>query len=107
MLHAVSIRWLLGCFPELPNEKNQLSTRYALSRHDSFHAVVAKLGVNYPPGIICDSSESNAEPKPHDCFRVISDHCDILRVIRHNRYFGSGNVSNKFGNHCCRYTDKY
>ena len=68
MLHAVSVRWLLGCFPELPNDKNQLSTSYALSRHDCFNAVVAKLGENYPPGIICDSSDGNAEPKPHDCF---------------------------------------
>ena len=26
-----------------------------------------KLGVNYPPGVICDSSGGNAEPKPQCC----------------------------------------
>jgi len=29
--------------------------------------VVPKLGVNYPPGVICDSLEGNAEPKPQCC----------------------------------------
>ena len=30
------------------------------------------------------------------------EHCEILRVMRHNRYLDLGKGSNKFGNHCCR-----
>jgi len=30
----------------------------------------------------------------------MSDHCEILRIVRHNRYLDLGNGSNKFGNHC-------
>jgi len=30
---------------------------------------------------------------------IMSDHCKILREIRHNHYFDLGNSSNKFGNH--------
>jgi len=33
-------------------------------------------------------------------FCIMSDHCEILRVIRHNRYLDLGNGWNKFGNHC-------
>jgi len=33
----------------------------------SIRSVVPKLGVNYPPGVKCDSSVGNAEPKPHCC----------------------------------------
>jgi len=31
------------------------------------NTVVPKLSANYPPGVICDSSGGNAEPKPHFC----------------------------------------
>ena len=31
---------------------------------------------------------------------IMSDYCEILRVIRHNRYLHLGNGLNKFGNHC-------
>jgi len=30
---------------------------------------------------------------------IMSDHCEILRVIRHNRYLDLGNGSKKLGNH--------
>ena len=73
-------------------------------------AVVQKLGVNYPPGVIHDSSRANAEPKPHRCSvlwaitakETFDLKCEtfLLRVIRHNRYHDLGNGSNKFGNHC-------
>jgi len=33
-------------------------------------------------------------------FCIMSDHCEVLRVIRHNRCLDLGNGSNKFGNHC-------
>jgi len=33
-------------------------------------AVVPKLGVNYPPGVICDSSGGNTEVKPQ-CYSVL------------------------------------
>jgi len=33
-------------------------------------------------------------------FCIMSDHSQILRVIRHNRYLDLGNGSNMFGNHC-------
>ena len=36
-------------------------------------SVVPKLGINYPPGVICDSLGGNAEPKPY-C-------CSVLRAI--------------------------
>jgi len=29
----------------------------------------------------------------------MSDHCEILRVVRHNRYLDLVRGSNKFGNH--------
>jgi len=32
-------------------------------------------------------------------FCIMSDHCEILRVIRDNRYLDLGNDSKKFGNH--------
>ena len=32
-------------------------------------------------------------------FYILSDHCEILGVIRHNRYLDLGNGSNKFGKH--------
>jgi len=32
-------------------------------------------------------------------FCIMSDHCGILRVIRHNHYLDLGNGSKKFGNH--------
>ena len=32
----------------------------------------------------------------------MSDHCELLRVIRHNRCLDLGNGSNKFGNHCSK-----
>ena len=32
-------------------------------------------------------------------FCIVSDHCEILRVIRHNRYLDQGNDSKVFGNH--------
>jgi len=32
-------------------------------------------------------------------FCIMSDHCEIFRVIRHNYYLDLGNGSNKFGNH--------
>jgi len=35
-------------------------------------AVVTKLGVNYPSGVICDSSWGNAEPKPQYLFCIMS-----------------------------------
>jgi len=38
----------------------QLSSKYTQTR-----AVVPKLGVNYPSGVICDFSGANAKPKPH------------------------------------------
>ena len=31
------------------------------------NAVVPKHGVNYPPGVICDSSGGNVEPKSQFC----------------------------------------
>jgi len=31
---------------------------------------------------------------------TMSDHCEILGVIRHNRCLDLGNGSKKFGNHC-------
>ena len=31
---------------------------------------------------------------------IMSDNCEILRVIRRNRFLDLGNGSNKFGNHC-------
>jgi len=38
VLHGVSC--LLGCLPELSNDKNQLSTTsYALTRHDCFNVL--------------------------------------------------------------------
>jgi len=30
---------------------------------------------------------------------IMSNHCEILRVVRHNRYLHLGNSMNKFGNH--------
>jgi len=33
-------------------------------------------------------------------FYSLNDHCEILRVIRHNRHLDLGNVSNKYRNHC-------
>ena len=30
----------------------------------------------------------------------MSEHCELLRVIRHNCYHDLGNGSNKFGYHC-------
>jgi len=59
--------------------------------------VVPKLGVNYPLGVICESSGGNAEPKIL-LFYIVSDNCEILRVIRCNHYLDLGNGSNKFGN---------
>jgi len=38
-----------------------------LIAHPCLTPVVPKLGVNYLLGIICDSSEGNAEPKPQCC----------------------------------------
>jgi len=32
----------------------------------------------------------------------MSDHCEILQVIRPNRYLDLGNGSQKLGNHCSR-----
>jgi len=69
--------------------------------------VVPKLGLNYPPGVICDSSGGNAEPKSR-CYSVLwaitaketfglkCKKC-LLR-IRHNRYLDLGNGLKKFGN---------
>ena len=37
-----------------------------------------------------------AEPK---CCCIMSDNCEILRVIGHNRYLDWGNSSKVFGNH--------
>ena len=62
-----------------------------------FTSVVPKVGINYPLGVICDSSVCNAEPKPQ-CCSAMSNHCEILRVIRHNRHLDLGNGLNKFGN---------
>jgi len=33
----------------------------------------------------------------------MSDHCEILWVIRPNRYLELGNGSKKFGNHCFKW----
>jgi len=33
---------------------------------------------------------------------TMSDHCKMLGVIRHDRYFDLGKGSNKFGNHVFR-----
>jgi len=38
-------------------------------------AVVPKLGTNYPPGVICDSSMGNAVPKSQCLLGIMSDHC--------------------------------
>ena len=74
--------------------------------------VVPKLGVNYPPGVICGSSGGNAEPKPHCCSvlwaitgkDIFNKECEkfLLRVIRHNRNLDLGNGSKKFGNYYVR-----
>jgi len=64
-----------------------------------------------PPGVICDSSMGNAEPKSQ-CYLVLwvitaKEIFDLkyekflLRTIRQNRYLDLGNGSNKFGNHWC------
>jgi len=37
------------------------------SANCTFKSVVPKLGVNYSPGVICDSLVGNAEPKPQFC----------------------------------------
>ena len=47
------------------------------------------------PGVICDFSGYRGT-KMFFCF--MSDHCEILRVIRHNRYLDLGNGSKVFGN---------
>jgi len=80
--------------------------------------VVPKLGVNYPPGVICDSSRGNAKSKSHCCsvlwaitaIEIFNLKCKkfLLRVIRRNRYLDLGNGSTKFGNHWprpCNHTD--
>jgi len=71
--------------------------------------VVPKLGVNYPLGVICDSSGVNAKPKPHCCSvlwaitakEIFNLKCEkfLLREIRHNRYLDLGNGSDRFWNH--------
>ena len=66
--------------------------------------VVPKLGVNYPSGITCDSSWGYCSTKNTTLFYIMSDICEILRVIRRNRYLVLGNSSKKFGNHCSRLT---
>jgi len=37
-------------------------------------------------------------------FYIMSDHSEILRVIRHYRHLDLGNCPNKFGNHCVKGT---
>jgi len=32
-------------------------------------------------------------------FCIMSDHCEILNIVGHNRYLDKGNGSNVFGNH--------
>ena len=82
--------------------ENMFSTKLKLFEGLGFlKAVRPKLVINYPLVVICDSSGDSVEPKPQCCsVFIMSDHCEILRVIRHNRYPGLGNGSNKFGNHC-------
>ena len=97
---AASIRiyctWKLGYTFQLTYQPHSSST-------DCARAVVPNLGVNYPSGVACDSSGSNAEPKTMLFFiYIMSDNCEILRVLRCNRYLDLGNGSNKFGNHCVR-----
>jgi len=44
----------------------------------------SQTGANYPRGDM-RLFEDNGEPKPQLLFYIMSDHCEILRVIRHNR----------------------
>ena len=55
-------RWLAQ------NQSNVCSLGINHKQSWSFETVVPTLGVNYPPGVICDSLEGNAEPKPHCCY---------------------------------------
>jgi len=80
----------------------QVQTGYLTFSLKQPRPVVLKLGVNYPLRIICDSSGDNAESNPQ-CFFIMSDHCEILRVIRHIRHLDLGNRSNKFGNRWFRH----
>jgi len=52
--------------PDLERCRAEAMLRLFDAEHCS-SAVIPKLGVNYPPGVICDSSECNAEPKPQFC----------------------------------------
>jgi len=73
------------------------------------NAVVPKLGVNYPLGVICASSGGNATSNhivvlyyEWSLQKEIFDlKCEkfLLRVIRHSRCLYLGNGSNKFGSH--------
>jgi len=90
--------------PSMQYRRDEVALRTTASK-----TVVPKLGVNYPPGVICGSSGGNAEPKPQCCSvlwaitgkDIFNRKCEkfSLRVIRHNRYLDLGNGSKKFGNH--------
>jgi len=70
---------------------------------ETFRSVVPKVGVNYPPGVISDSSSGgNAKPRNTTLFCTMSDHCEMLGVIRHDRYFDLGNGLKNFGKHVFR-----
>jgi len=75
-------------------------------------AVVPKLGVNYPPRVICDFSGGTAKTTTYSQNHIVvlyyerslQKNFDLkcekfwLRVIRHNRYLDLGDGSKKFGN---------
>ena len=71
--------------------------------------VVPKLGVNYSPGVTCNSSTGNTEPISQCCSVLwvitakeifnLEYEKFLLMVIRQNRSLDLGNCSNKFGNH--------
>jgi len=47
--------------------KHEMNYHLFIYAIPSVTPVVPKLGVNYPPGVICDSSGAQGEPKPQCC----------------------------------------